>query len=97
MVTIPFPVESGIQGLIAWLAAATDGWFFVLFLFTLFFVVYIPMVRVWGQDKSLFATSFGVFLISIPIYYLQGLSDRVEFVIMIIFVLSLVKILVHSG
>lgn len=97
MVNVPFQAETGITGMISWLTASTDGWFFIFFLIVLFFIIYIPLTRIWGSDKSLLASSFGIFIISIPIYYLHGLSERAIFVIITIFILSVIKFLTYKA
>ena len=89
--TTPFEATDGFSGLLSWIASSTDGWFFIIFLAVLFLIAFIPMLSRWGMDSSLLATSFGVMLISIPIYYAGGLSEEAIFVFILIFVLAIVK------
>lgn len=97
MVTItPFEASEGFSGWISWLATATDGWFFILALFVLFLIAFIPMLSKWGVDSSLLSASFGVMLISFPIYYAGGLGEKIVFIFILIFVLSIVKISVFK-
>ena len=89
--TLPFDAANGFAGWIQWLASATDGWFFVLLLGVIFLVSFIPMLVKWGMDSSLMASSFGVMLLAIPLYYLKGIEEGVLFFFIVVFVLSIIK------
>jgi len=101
MVDVLFDPTTGVAGLVAWLGAASEGWFFVMALVALFLISFIPSMIKWGTDWPLLASSFGCLLFAIPIYYMKGFgvgtdADVIMFAFVMLFVLAIVKIAVFK-
>ena len=58
MVDVLFDPTTGVAGLVVWLGAASEGWFFVMPLVALFLISFIPSMIKWGTDWPLLASSF---------------------------------------
>jgi len=101
MVEALFDYTTGIAGLVSWLGAASDGWFFMMAIGVLFLITFVPSMIKWGTDWPLFSSSFGCLLFAIPIYYMQGFgvgfdADVKMFVWILLFILAVVKVAVFK-
>lgn len=96
MAIIPFDATTGFAGWISWLAVSTDGAFFVIGFAVLFLIAFIPSLIKWGVDWAFFGTTFGVMMISIPLYFLGGISETAMFIFILLFVLSVLKIAIFK-
>lgn len=90
-ITPPFNPTEGFIGWIIWLADATNGWFFVLTLLVLFLIVLFPMIDKFKFDTAFLSASFGVFLLSLPLYFGGGLSERAVAMFTIILLIAIIK------
>lgn len=88
---------SSIQDIILYIVNQTDGWFFFILLMVLFLIILVPTMLRWGTDMALFSASFSVMLVGFILWLMQGISEVVLFITVLLWIISIIKLTVFGG
>jgi len=86
-----YNIENGLSGLLYYLAENTGGWFFVIMLIVFGIILFSIMIKFNEFDSVFLATTFAMFIVSIPIWFAGALTDRAFFVFITLLVIAIIK------